>query len=227
MPEADILNPPLARWHKNRPAYLTIALFLLLLVNPATAGTAFRGVVLSGLFSLVLLSSALSICQSRWMFIAVLCVGIPGLALSWLTRLTEVSWLVSLLTAGLLVACWLLVTVMMLAHILATRRVNSNTLFCAASAYLLLGVTWAGIYQILVLLDPGAIKSLGPDSSWGDFVYFSFTSLTTLGYGDITPVSPFARSLVTVESVVGPMYLAILVARLVGLYQHSKFNGDA
>jgi hypothetical protein len=226
MPEADLPNPARARWHKNRPACLTATLFLLLLVYPATESWSFRGVVLSGLFSLVLLSSALSVARSRRMLITVLCVGIPGMLLSWLARLTDVNWVVTLLTAALLVGCWLLVIVMMLANILATQRVSANTLFRAVSAYLLLGVAWAGIYHILVLVDPGAIRPLGPGSSWGEFVYFSFTSLTTLGYGDITPVSPFAKSLVVVESVVGPMYLAILVARLVALYEHSKSDGD-
>ncbi len=225
MAKADLLPAVNALWQKNRPAYLMGALFLLLLVFPAAEGRSFRGVVLSGLFSLVLLSAALSVSHSRRMLVAVLCVGVPGLALSWLGRLVDVGdvrRVVTLLSSLLLVACWLSVTVMMMADILATSRVTPNTLCRAVSAYLLLGVAWAGIYQILARLDPDAIRPLGPETNWGEFVYFSFTSLTTLGYGDITPVSAFAKSLVIVESVVGPMYLAILVARLVGLYLRSK-----
>lgn len=227
MPEVEPSNLAVRRWHKNRPAYLTATLFLLVLVFPASEGFAFQRIVLSGLFSLVLLSSALSVCQSRRMLIVVLCVGIPGLALTWLARLTAVSRVVALVALALLVASWLLVIAMMVGNILATKSVTANTLFQAVSAYMLLGVAWAGIYRILAMLDPGAIRPLGPESSWGEFMYFSFTNLTTLGYGDITPVSSFAKSLVIVESVVGPMYLAILVARLVGLYQRSKSDGGS
>jgi len=215
-------KPSFSHWHKNRPAYLTASLFLLVLAYPASEGLSFRSIVLSGLFSLVLVAAAISVCQSRRRLIAVLCVGIPGLALTWLARLADLNRTFTLLALAMLVTSWLLVIVLMAANILTTRRVSTNTLCRAVSAYMLLGIAWAGLYQILTLLDSGAIRPLGPDSRWGDFMYFSFTNLTTLGYGDITPISPFAKSLVVVESVVGPMYLAILVARLVGLYQHSK-----
>ena len=87
----------------------------------------------------------------------------------------------------------------------------------AVAAYLLLGVIWAYAYSLLTLARPGAFT--GPMSAEGPraWLYFSFVTLTTVGYGDVLPVHPVARSLASLEAVVGPLYLAILIARLVSL----------
>ncbi len=87
----------------------------------------------------------------------------------------------------------------------------------AVAAYLLLGVIWAYAYSLLTLARPGAFTgsvSAGGPRAW---LYFSFVTLTTVGYGDVLPVHPVARSLASLEAVVGPLYLAILIARLVSL----------
>jgi hypothetical protein len=86
------------------------------------------------------------------------------------------------------------------------------------AAYLLLGVIWAEAFGLVELLRPGAFS--GPaDVIRGPrgWVYFSFTTLTTVGYGDVVPVHPAARSLAMLEAVTGPLYIAILLARLVSL----------
>ena len=90
--------------------------------------------------------------------------------------------------------------------------------------FLALGLIWAYVFLLLELTVPGALHF--PDPAPGlpsiqrlqaDVVYFSFATLTTLGYGDIVPVDPFARSLANLESIIGQFYLAITVARLVTL----------
>jgi hypothetical protein len=86
----------------------------------------------------------------------------------------------------------------------------------AVAAYLLLGVAWAQAYSLVALLRFGAFSgAVIPEDGLRGFLYFSFVTLTTVGYGDVLPVHPAARSLAMLEAVTGPLYLAILVARLV------------
>ena len=108
-------------------------------------------------------------------------------------------------------------------------EINSNRLYGAVCVYLMLGVLWALMYNTLGELDPDAFAgSLSIDNGkWGpDWFYYSFVTLTTLGYGDILPVSATARALAYGEAVVGVFYMAMLVAALVGSYAAANANKD-
>src|SRR4029453_733173 len=98
--------------------------------------------------------------------------------------------------------------------VLARGRVTTNHLLGAMSVYLLLGVTWALVFRILHRVAPGSFDGLSTGSP-SEFLYFSFVTLATLGYGDITPVNPIARTAVYLEAVVGQLYVAVLIASLV------------
>lgn len=106
-------------------------------------------------------------------------------------------------------------------RIVKLEGTNLNVLSGAAAVYLLLGLIWALSYRVIGTLSPGAFNGLNPDSlwAWTQYLYLSLTTLTTLGYGDITPVGPFVRIWAALEAVVGVLYVAILVARLVSLYR--------
>ncbi len=210
-----------AKRHRNRPVYLMISLFLMLLIGPALAGKPFSSLVLVLLLSLVGVSSALSVLSSRRLFIAICALSLGCVGLNWLTRLVEASLALDVLTNVLLIAFTGALLTAMLVNILTDSTVTVNTLCRAVSAYLLIGLMWTAAYEIVVMLDPGAITSLTRASPMGDFVYFSFTTMTTLGFGDIAPVSPYARSLTLLQSVIGPLYLVILVARLVAMYDRT------
>ena len=199
-----------------------ISMFLLILVFPALAGTAFGGLVVAGLFSAVFVSAALSVFRSRALVVAMACIGTPAIALNWLATLTDLGDVLELAALVWLGAFLLFTVSVMIASILTARRVSAHVLCRAVSAYLLIGIAWASLYQMLIHLDPAALDPPQAKGAWDAATYFSFTVLTTLGFGDITPASPFARSLVMVESVIGPLYLAILVARLVGLHMRSS-----
>lgn len=109
------------------------------------------------------------------------------------------------------------VAYIILAHVVRARVVVADTLYGAASAYLLLALVWALAYAVLDTFQPGAFAGV-ESLAWDDFVYFSVVTLTTLGYGDIGPVTAEARSLVMLEVVVGVFYTTVVLARLVGLY---------
>jgi voltage-gated potassium channel Kch len=96
----------------------------------------------------------------------------------------------------------------------------------AVAVYLLFGLVWAEVYQFVELLNPGAFQipsgAAGASDRFSSLLYFSFITLTTLGYGDIVPVHPVARSLAMLEALTGQLYPAILIARLVSMEIASK-----
>ncbi|MEM8829153.1 MAG: potassium channel family protein [Cyanobacteria bacterium P01_G01_bin.19] len=114
---------------------------------------------------------------------------------------------------------------LILRDILFANEVTVDIIRGGISVYLLIGFVWALLYGIGVSLDPQAFSQpLIEAESYGKSIYFSFTTLTTLGYGDIIPVSPWAKMLTNLEAIVGQLYPAILISILVSDYlsQRSK-----
>jgi hypothetical protein len=127
------------------------------------------------------------------------------------------------LAVGIRAGFFAYATVLIVQHTIRAQSVTTNTLAGAACAYLLTAIAWANFYEILELLRPGSFEIpaglLLPPS--GDpsfaFQYFSFITLTTVGYGDVHPITIRAAGLAVGEAVVGQLYVAIMIARLVGL----------
>lgn len=109
----------------------------------------------------------------------------------------------------------------LLADIFRTRSVTTNTLLSAVSVYFAFAVIWAMIYGMILYCNTAAFE-IGPSNesthSIHTLMYFSVVTLTTLGYGDITPVSDAAKAFAAMQALVGQVYLTVLVARLVGLH---------
>lgn len=104
-----------------------------------------------------------------------------------------------------------------LRKIFSEQKVTGDTIRIGISVYLMLGLVWLTIYRMLVLFDPQAFSR---PVTLHQLVYFSFITLTSTGYGDIHPVSQTAMILATSQAIVGQMYVAITIARLVSLYGH-------
>lgn len=104
-------------------------------------------------------------------------------------------------------------------QVLLTQEVKANVIVGAMAIYLLLGLSWASLYALVLLLEPQAFHGIGMVNGVSDFpdlLYFSYVTLTTLGYGDITPAIPLTRTLAYLEAIAGTFYLAIVVASLIG-----------
>lgn len=100
-------------------------------------------------------------------------------------------------------------------------HIDINRLVGAACIYLLSGALWGIVYFLLSVVSPGSFEGIvaeGWSEQLNEFTYHSFVTLTTLGYGDVTPVLPVARSLCYLEAVLGQLYLTVLVAALVGIH---------
>lgn len=106
------------------------------------------------------------------------------------------------------------------------NNMSANRIVGAICVYLMLGVIWALSYGLLELMIPGSFGGLTEGAttlSWSpDWVYFSFVTITTLGYGDVLPLTFFSRTLAYFEAIVGQFYLAVLVAGLVGAHLTEK-----
>ena len=108
-----------------------------------------------------------------------------------------------------------------LRHVAVGSDINPNRIVGAICVYLLLGVMWSIAYSVLEVVHPGSFNGLTEFASpvWNpDWIYFSFVTITTLGYGDILPLTQAARALAFAEAIAGQFYLAVLVAGLVSAY---------
>ena len=151
--------------------------------------------------------------------------GIITIVLTWLYYffINDALGLVSFLSFF----CFnMFITVFMIRHIARSKQVTLTIIINSINGYLLIGVLGALLLAIAELvqkffyhIDTGAINFAGNTAPrFHDYLYFSFVTLTTLGYGDITPVSAFAKSLTIIIAISGQLYLTILVAMLVGKY---------
>ena len=121
----------------------------------------------------------------------------------------------SKIAAALLLA---LAPVTVFSHIVRGERVTLNTVYGAVCVYLLLVFFWAIVFSLIEDADPGSFAaSYEIEDSVSDFLYFSMVTQTTLGYGDITPVTALSRSLSSLQAAIGQVFLVVTVARLVAL----------
>ena len=104
-------------------------------------------------------------------------------------------------------------------HIKKENEVTIELIMAAACAYILLGLVWAHAFYLLEIFHPNSFKAAeNPVDDIWNFYYFSFVTLTTMGYGDILAITKSARALAILEAITGQLYLAILISRLVGLH---------
>lgn len=203
------------------PNYGALLLMLVLLIVVAPLATRARAArIVEVLFDLVLIAGAYSAAfrgGRRWHFLVL--TGLT-LAARWGALATGSGALE--LGSALVTVAWLAAAISLVGkELLEQRKVNTNMIFGAVVVYLLAAVAFAYLYEVLELVQPGAFSGLpeaGNQSALGDaLLYFSLVTLTTVGYGDILPVSGLARPLAVLEGVFGTLYLAVMIARLVGL----------
>lgn len=168
-------------------------------------------------YSLVLVTGA-AIGWGRPRLLALgLTVVLPVLVLRWAAWAVPSDRMTVWSEATSLVASVVIIYVL-LAQVFREGPINLMRVQGAVAAYLLIGVSYAFAYQIDMHVNPAAVDStVGKMTMFVDWIYFSFTTLSTLGYGDIVPTSRLSRSLAIAESITGQLYLAILIARLVAM----------
>ena len=205
---------------------LLIALALFIFFAPFVEEIRGGDLIVSVLLSLVLISAVFAVASRRSTLIIALLLGIPALVGRWINYFRpELVPPAIFLTAGLALIAFVVAN--LLRFILRAPSVNADVLCASISAYLMLGLLWTMAYWLVDQLTPGAFSfntTSGTKETMAGFnaFYFSFITLSTVGYGDITPVSKVARMLAATEAITGLLYVAVLIARLVGLYSTPK-----
>ena len=177
---------------------------------------------------IILLAGLYAISHNKKLFIVSLICAVVGFAANSHRYFIE-SFSFHLIAICFYGLFFTLIAIATLLYVLKDEKITTNRINGALCFYLLLGIIWAFLFAAIETLHAESFLIFGQDIAaqsdnlFADFIYYSFATLTTLGYGDIAPSSHPARALSTLEAVTGQMYIAVLVARLVGLHiVHAK-----
>jgi len=206
---------------RNRCSLLLAGLCLLILANPLFSSSALgpRGLFVALLVVLALATWALRLKRKTLLTVAGLVLATAALVLA---VPDDSHWLRPVANGTMALATGA-VTVALLWYVLDPHVISTDKVFGAVAAYVLIALTFACLFCMLQYIETRAFYIAQPNDpdgrlSWSDSMYFSFTVLTSTGFGEITPVTDMARSLIVIEQVLGVMYVAFLVARLANLY---------
>ena len=201
---------------------LLLAIVLWIVATPFIDTLQYGDFIGAVLLTLLLFSAVLVVGANRQKLMVAFVLAIPSLVGKWVNHFWPHAMPTELfLAAGILFVAFVVVNLFHFIH--TTPRVTIEVLCVAASNYLLIGLLWMFAYLLATKLLPNSfIFPVGPASGRTmdgfNALYFSFVTLSTLGFGDIIPVSRMARMLAIVEAITGMFYVTFLVARLVALY---------
>jgi len=195
---------------------LTISLFFSSLRQPwANSFVAFC-------FLLSIIAAAYSASKSRRQLLTMLALSVSAVLPLWEIALSNKTVIETVNNP-----LWLILTFyvgsIFFQDILKDRRISINEIHGAISVYLLIGIFFGMVFQIVAVFDPNALyfnptNFTNATPSDGEYFYYSFITLTTVGYGDVSPVAPIARSVSMIEAILGVMYVATMIARFVGIH---------
>jgi hypothetical protein len=212
---------------QGRSVHLLVLLLVLLTIGPWLNERLIGLAIWELLFTLVMLSSIHRLSIHRGQTLVGALLALPTMASLWLRQFIPAIGL-SQVGLGLLTLFLLYTAVTILLAIFKEERVSMDTLSGAFCVYLLMGLAWGSLYGLMYLQAPDAFHlpdglprhevGITVDVPLNILIYFSFVTLTTVGYGDVLPIADSSRSVALLEAVLGHFYLAVLVARLVGLH---------
>ena len=210
---------------------LLISLLLLVVITPFVETHRYSLVLMSIAVAIVIVSGTYAVSERKRLFVVTLIVAAAAVATTCLVVVLQRKW-IGIASDGFLLLLLGLFSVGILGDVLRRGRVSADKIYGAICVYLLIGTAWASAYAIIESINPASFSGLDQTDKLGSIGqemqlrYFSFATMTTLGYGDILPRSSGARMLATLEAVTGQIYLTVLIARLVGLNIASTSSRD-
>lgn len=214
---------------KQNPFFFLLGGLLITLLAAPITYEHFPGVA-GLLLTVTLLVAVLSMSASRRMFISAWLLVAAKVILD-ITHHFNPDLGLYIVEAFVLFIFFTLATIFAFRRVLEDEYVDMNRLAGAISVYMLIGLIWASLYFFVTLLDTQAFSGLADpispnvklmDTTYMDLLYYSYVTLSTLGYGEITPVSRAAQALAYLEAICGVMYVAVLVSALVGSYGKNR-----
>jgi len=212
------------RWIDSDHSLAALLFFLVLygfIIYPLAGSQGRADTLAAWSFSLVLVLGVLATTKHKAVRLGMVALATLAFASHWLHFLIR-AHSVHVIAAGVSAVFFFVLAALITARVFRSGGITVFRIYGAIAVYVILGVLWGEFYILIYLFEPGAFY-FDPSTQYGEppiseLIYFSFTTLTTLGFGDILPVHPMARSLTTLEALVGQLYPAVLLARLVTLY---------
>ncbi|RJP88142.1 MAG: two pore domain potassium channel family protein [Desulfobacteraceae bacterium] len=215
---------PFTRIRIGRFLFLLISILLVILVRPFLEDFVGIKFLMDLFFSLILISGVYAVSRKKNTFLISLIFAFPAFFMQWSSYI--VTFPGSLFIGKLFgILFYLFLIAVMIDYLFKEEEITADMIIGAICVYMLIGAMWSSIFTMLEIAHPGSFRI--PDSAVSErshFFYYSFVTLTTLGYGDITPVTSAARSFSIVEAIIGQLYIAILVSRLVGVHIAQTHN---
>jgi len=200
--------------------YLFLALLSLLVVYPFVKESRIpqAPLILYILNGVVILAIVYEVSFTLMQFLLALAIGLPSIVIGWFPQIPMIEFI----QAGLHTLLYAYAIFMILSVLMPQKSADIETVYGTISVYILLGLCWTNIYQIVDFFTPGSFIFSNPiierNLDWTDYLYYSFVTLTTLGYGDIVPTAPQARSCAILEAISGVIFIAVMVSKTIGLY---------
>jgi len=215
----ETLNERLAHVPEQRCFFLFLAELALLVALPFLSGTTHGPVILFIINITILLTAVAVVGRSRSMLVIAVILVLPAIVFRFLALESNLPGYIAL-TWGFNAAFYIYILANLLHYVLRRDVMTADKLYGAVAAYILVAVLWAYLHGVTQYFYPGAYAFGGTPKALDmtELIYFSFTTLATVGYGDITPALVHSRYLTILEMITGVMYVAILIARLTGVY---------
>ena len=204
---------------KERFLSLLIFIIAMIIIGPLVEEFVRLSILIDILWSAILVSAIYAVSQKKRHILIAVLLALPMLGSIWSKYFVQHK---ALIVVGSLcgAAFFLFTIIQMLIFIYGHKEVTRDLIVGAAVVYLFMALMWTFIFVVVETLHPGSFNLPGGEDieATRHFLYHSFVTLTTLGYGDITPVTGLARSLCVLEAVIGQLYLVVQVAWLVGVH---------
>jgi hypothetical protein len=213
---------------KDRFLFLLVSILCLLIFTPIFQGIIGVRILMNVFITAILIFGTYAASKKIYITITAASLALPMLALIWISHFVDIPFLV-FMGDCFAIAFLAFLVIVILSFIFGEREVTLNVIYASIVVYLLIAVMWSFVYSVLESIHPGSFAIGNSQIEVGRrlYIYYSFVTITTLGYGDITPTTDLANTFSFLEAVTGQLYIAILIARLVGIQIAQSMNKKA
>ena len=206
---------PFTRIRIGRFTFLFISMISLFVFRPFLESYVGLKILMLIFVTFVMVSGVYAVSDHKYRFIIGMIIFLPAITINWSQFYIDSLWIFILAKAiGAVFIAHVIISILI--YLFKEDHVTLDMIMGAVCVYLLFGIMWSFGYALIELILPGSFNFIGdPDTA---LFYYSYITLTTVGYGDVVPVLDAARSLAILEAITGQIYLTVLVARLVGMY---------